>query len=123
MEEQNKRHSHGDENAFQNEICRRLSLPIEDINRLFARAKTPLFPKASKQQGIILRDLAEAYPAFIGLDVLIRNSHSGAVHSQIDCLRKRGWRIENQCRGEIIRDGIKCRHSAYRLFFEEGDDS
>lgn len=108
----------GNEEAFQNNICQKLSLPASDIKRLFASHKRSLWPQAVSQEGIILSELSKAFPKSVRLDKLMQLSHSGAVHSNVSTLRKRGWNIVNRIEGSVIRDGIRCKRSEYRLVFE-----
>lgn len=72
----------------------------------------PRRPNKGTQCATVLELLEEAYPDPVGLDVLMRKSCNGAVHSSVAKLRKPyGWRIENlqqRMKGRRIR-------SSYRL--------
>ena len=121
MNIQNERRPNLNEDAFRSEICGNLSLPIKDMDALFASGKGSIWPKSNSQQGVILLMLARRYGEWIGVHLLMRESHSTAVHSCIDGLRKRGWLISHNYGQRIIRDGIQCIKSEYQLVFEGGE--
>ena len=70
------------------------------------------FPKAGSQRRIILDELISVKGEFVGLNSLMRIACCGAVHSQIDELRKQyGAQIINEQIAQ--KDGR--RHSEYKL--------
>lgn len=101
--------------AFKVELAQLLRIPLEALERLNAISNHSIYPSPGTQQAIILYLLALNYGRFVGLDVLMRESHAGAVHSIVCGLRKRGWAVENRRGKTIVRDGIKCQRSEYRL--------
>jgi hypothetical protein len=67
------------------------------------------------QNDIILRELQESSPSWVGLPRLMEISGSAAVHSRIADLRGRGHKIDH----ENDRSGDGRYISRYRFIFDE----
>ncbi len=108
----------GEQAIFQERVSRNLSLRANRIIRNQASEESKLWPNSNTQIADVLLCLAENYGSPVPLNELMRKSHSGAVHSAVSRLGKRGCRIRHIRGGIEIVDGRQLQKSAYELSFE-----